>query len=62
MIVLPLVLLGGILDFFGFLFAQKHLWFALLLLLLIFFFAFLHFFICVPEAEVCDAFMVIVEK
>lgn len=27
-----------------------------------FFFAFLHFFVCVPEAEVCDAFMIIVEK
>lgn len=50
---------------FGFLFAQEHLWFALLLLLLHFFFSFmfLHFFICVPEAEVCAAFMVImVEK
>lgn len=45
---------------FGFIFAQEHLWFALLLLLLIFFS--LCFFICVPEAEVCAAFMVIVEK
>lgn len=48
---------------FGVLFAQEYLWFAFLLLLLIFvFFVFLHFFIWVPEVEVCAAFMVIVEK
>lgn len=48
---------------FGFLFAQECLWFALLLLLIFFFFMFLHFFFfCVPGAEVCSAFVVIVEK